>query len=115
MSGQRKDRRRAGLVLGSFLAAGAGTACASDGGACSATIAVGMTKSQVRAKLGAPERIGRLEGKDIERVAPEAEDKASGRLVYFYPNGARIWFENEKVTGTTCSPEAGSSGRPEDH
>ena len=113
MPGHRRNRGRAGLALGSLLITGAGTACASDCGA----ITVGMTKSQVRARMGPPERIGVLQGKDIERVAPEAEARATGRLVYFYRDGVTVWFENAKVTGANCRAEKpGNATDPaEDH
>ena len=106
---------RPGLALGLLLLGGAVMPGASDCGPAS-KLSVGMSKSQVRARMGSPERIGVLRGKDIERIAPRAEARATGRLVYFYRDGrVAIWFENAKVTGVTCSAAGGSVDPTEDH
>lgn len=77
-----------------------------------------MSKADVRARLGAPERIGVLRGKDIERVPPSAEKGVTGRLVYFYRGGQlAVWFEHGTVSGVTCNAAtaAGAADRSEDH
>jgi hypothetical protein len=114
---KRQDRRRAALALGPLLAAGMGTACAAECGPGWPPVAVGMTRAQVRAKVGTPQRIGVLRGKDIERVAPEAEKRTRGRIAYFYRDGLTVWFEGPRVTGTMCgAPARGPRGdRAEDH
>ena len=69
-----------------------------------AAIRVGASRHDVRARLGAPERVGVLRGKLIESVAAGDEDRVAGRLVYYYRDGQlMIWFENGKVTSVVGS------------
>ena len=117
MPEHRRDRRHAALTLVALLLGAAVMPGAGDCAAASA-LSVGMSKAQVRMRMGAPERIGVLRGKDIERVAPEAESRASGRLVYFYRDGrVAVWFDKAKVTGVTCNASTGArpTDQAEDH
>ena len=109
-----RGRRRTGLILGSLVLVSApGSAGCS---APQAAIAIGMTKSEVRAQLGAPERIAVLDGKVIRTIAPDAEARARGRMVYFYRDGRlAVWFEGTRVTGVTESPDgAGTTDQQTD-
>jgi hypothetical protein len=114
MTRTSRGRRRTGLIVGSLALAGVpGSAgCSSP----QAAISIGMTKSEVRARLGDPERIGVLNGKDIDTIAPDAEAQARGRVVYFYRDGRlAVWFEGTRVTGVTDTADAsGTSDRQAD-
>lgn len=102
-----------GLLLVALLAIGAMMPRATTCSTLAAKISVGMAKGEVRSRLGAPERIGVLSGKEIERVAPAEESRARGRIVYFYRDGQlAVWFENDRVTGVRCNTGTAAAADP---
>jgi hypothetical protein len=115
MTRNSRGRRRTGLIVGSLalISLPAPAACSSP----PAPISIGMTKSEVRARLGAPERIAVLDGKVIHTIAPDAEARVRGRVVYFYHQGRlAVWFERTRVTGVTDTAKSGIPDRQaEDH
>lgn len=112
MTRNSRGRRRTGVIVGSLVLFGVGAPCSAGCSSPQAAISIGMTKSEVRARLGAPERIGVLNGKDIETIAPDAEARARGRMVYFYRDGRlSVWFEGIRVSGVTDNSDA--TGTPD--
>jgi hypothetical protein len=107
-----QGRRGIGLVAGLLACLPVSAQCSSPQPA----ISIGMTSSEVRARLGAPERIAVLNGKVIRNISPEAEPRVQGRMVYFYRDGKlAIWFERMRVTGVTATTDAQAKQEAEDH
>ena len=111
-------RRRARPIVGLLALASVGAPSSAGCGPSQPGILIGMTKSEVRGRLGAPERIGVLNGKSIDKIAPDADAAARGRVVYFYRDGRlAVWFQGARVTGVTDATDtiASPDRQAEDH
>ena len=90
------------VVFGALGWTGLVTAACANG---KPPVAVGMSKAEVRRRLGRPERISKLDGKLLNPVPEDQEDRVSGRLVYFYSGGGTmVWFQDGRVTSVTRQP-----------
>jgi hypothetical protein len=111
-----RSARRTEVALASLLVASPAASCAS-GCQSPPPVSLGMSPSAVRERMGAPERIGFLKGKVIERVPAGEEPHGGGRLAYFYRGGAVVWFEGGRVSGVACAASKGDNrtNSGEDH
>jgi hypothetical protein len=101
------------VVFGALGSAGVVTAACANG---KPPVAVGMSKAEVRRRLGPPERISKLDGKLLSTVTEDQEDRVSGRLAYFYRGGATVvWFQDGRVTSVTRQPAAAGPDPAKDH